>query len=78
MRRDFRLKIVVALFKSSYLKILSRIVSKKEDIINLRLSEGHSCDKNIEIIVTWGKNTNLHYVQFVCVSMGRLFSGVLP
>jgi hypothetical protein len=36
------------------------------------------CDQNIEKIVTWGLKSSFFRAFFACISMERLFGGVLP
>ena len=44
--------------------------------LNLNLHSRHSCNQNIQNIVTWGQNMSANIEEFACISMGGLFSGV--
>ena len=43
---------------------------------NLRLR--HSCNQNMENIVTWGQNMSANIEEFACISVGGLFRWCAP
>ena len=46
--------------------------------LNFNLQLWHSCNQNIQNIVTWSQNASANIEEFACVSIGWLFSGVPP
>ena len=51
---------------------------KSDFDLNSNLHVRHSCNQNMQNIVTWGQNMSANIKEFVCISMGGLFSGVPP
>ena len=50
---------------------------KSDFELNSNIHLRHSCNQNMQNIVTWGQNMSANIEEFACISMGRLFSGVL-
>ena len=46
--------------------------------LNSNIHLRHSCNQNMQNIVTWGQNMSANIEEFACISMGGLFSGVPP
>ena len=51
---------------------------KSEFELNSNIHLRHSCNQNMQNIVTWGQNMSANIEEFACISMGGLFSGVPP
>ena len=51
---------------------------KSDFELNSYLHLRHSCNQNMQNIVTWGQNLSANIEEFACISMGGLFSGVPP
>ena len=43
---------------------------KSDFELNFNLHLRHSCNQNIQNIVTWGQNTSTNIERFACISMG--------
>ena len=75
-RHVYQLKFVMALFNRSYLENLPRLASKSDFELNSNIHLRHSCNQNMQNIVTWGQNMSANIEEFACISIGGLFSGV--
>ena len=75
-RHVYQLKFVMALFNRS--KICLDWHQKSDFELNSNIHLRHSCNQNMQNIVTWGQNMSANIEEFACISMGRLFSGVPP
>ena len=51
---------------------------KSDFELNFNIHLRHSCNQNMQNIVTWGQNMSANIEEFACISMGGLFSGVPP
>ena len=51
---------------------------KSDFELNSNIHLRHSCNQNMQNIVTWGQNMSANIEEFACISMGGLFSGVPP
>ena len=51
---------------------------KSDFELNSNIHLRHSCNQNMQNIVTWGQNMSANIEEFACISMGELFSGVPP
>ena len=51
---------------------------KSDFEFNSNLHSRHSCNQNMQNIVTWGQNMSANIEEFACISMEELFSGVPP
>ena len=51
---------------------------KSDFELNSNIHLRHSCNQNMQNIVTWGQNMSVNIEEFACISMGGLFSGVPP
>ena len=51
---------------------------KSDFELNSSLHVRHSCNQNMQNIVTWGSKYERKHRGIVCISMGGLFSGVPP
>ena len=51
---------------------------KNDFELNSNIHLRHSCNQNMQNIVTWGQNMRANIEEFVCISIGGLFSGVPP
>ena len=51
---------------------------KSDFELNSNIHLRHSCNQNMQNIVTWGQNMSANIEEFPCISMGGLFSGVPP
>ena len=51
---------------------------KSDFELNSNIHLRHSCNQNMQNIVTWGQNMSANIEEFTCISMGGLFSGVPP
>ena len=60
------------------LKICLDWHQKSDFELNSNLHLRHSCNQNMQNIVTWGQNMSANIKEFACISMGGLFSGVPP
>ena len=74
----YQLKFVMALFNRSYLENLPRLASESDFELNSNLHLRHSCNQNMQNIVTWGQNMSANIEEFAYIFMGGLFCGVPP
>ena len=51
---------------------------KSDFELNFNIHLRHSCNQNMQNIVTWGQNMSANIEELACFSMGGLFSGVPP
>ena len=74
----YQLKFVMALFNRRTSKICLDWHQKSDFELNSNIHLRHSCNQNMQNIVTWGQNMSANIEEFACISMGGLFSGVPP
>ena len=77
-RHVYQLKFVMALFNRATSKICLDWHQKTDFELNSNIHLRHSCNQNMQNIVTWGQNMSANIEEFACISMGGLFSGVPP
>ena len=78
-RHVYQLKFVTALVQIARTAKVCLDWHQKSDIeLNSNLHLRHSCNQNMQNIVTWGRNLSANIEEFACISMGGLFSGVPP
>lgn len=51
---------------------------KMQFLSNFMIYASRKSNQIFQIIVTWGRKTNILSLNFACISMGGLLSGVLP
>ena len=51
---------------------LPRLTSKSDFELNSNIHLRHSCNQNMQNIVTWGQNMSANIEEFACISMGGL------